>query len=71
MMAVPMESSLKIKFYLGEDPNGKGIIKTKNYGSIKPKAANLDLLTFAKGIEALQQYSIVGLQRIDNTSLDE
>lgn len=71
VISTPNASSIKVKFDQGEDLNGDRVIKTKTYGSIKSSANNDNIMAFVKSIAALQEHTLVGTNRIDNSSLSE
>ena len=64
-------SSLKVKFDHGTDLNGKRVIKTRTYGSVKPEATGQDIVTLVTALAGLQQHTLGGINKIDNTSLSE
>lgn len=64
-------SSLKIKFDCGKNDEGRTIVKTKSYGSVKPGALNDDLLEVGQVIASLQSRNVMGYFRVDNTELSE
>lgn len=64
-------SSIKVKFDHGTDLNGKRVIKTRTYGSVKSDASSHDIVAVVVALAALQQHTLGGINRIDNTSLSE
>ena len=71
VIASPNASSLKLKFDQGTDLNGDSIIKTKTYSSVKSGALNDDIMAVVNAIAALQQHTLVAINRVDNSSLSE
>ena len=71
IISIANTSSIKVKFYHGEDLNGKPIVKTRTYSSVKPKTSSEDIVTVITAIANLQQHTLTGLNRIDNTSLSQ
>ena len=62
-------SSLTIKFdCLGD--NGRSVIKSRTYSSLKHDAKPLDVLNVAKAIASLQKHSVLDIAKQDNTSLN-
>ncbi|MBO3443479.1 DUF1659 domain-containing protein [Clostridium sp. CCUG 7971] len=64
-------SSLKVKFDCGKNDEGKTIVKTKSYASVKHNALNDDLLEVGIAITSLQEHNVMGYFRVDNTELSE
>lgn len=64
-------SSLKIKFDCGKNDEGKTIVKTKSYASVKHNALNDDLIEIGIAIASLQDHNVMGYFRVDNTELSE
>lgn len=64
-------SSIKVKFDQGFDVNDNRIVKTKTYSSVKADASSEDIITIVNALTSLQQHTLVGINRIDNTSLAE
>lgn len=71
VISVKNPSTLKIKLNHGSDHNGKAIIKSKSYSSIKPDATIEDLYEVAKSIVSLQDHDLYDVVKIDNESLSE
>ena len=70
-ISTPNASSVKIKFDQGTDLNGERIIKTKTYSNIKSGASNDDIMAVVNAISGLQQHTLSGVNRVDNSSLSE
>ena len=71
VVSTPNFSAIKVKFDHGTDLNGDRIIKTKTYSSIKSGATNDNIMTVVIAISDLQQHTLSGTNRIDNSSLSE
>lgn len=71
VISTPNASSVKIKFDQGTDLNGDRIIKTKTYSNIKSGASNDDIMAVVNAISGLQQHTLSGVNRVDNSSLSE
>ena len=71
IISIANASSIKVKFDQGEDLNGDRIVKTRTYSSVKPNASSEDIVSVITTLSALQQHTLVGLNRIDNTSLSQ
>ena len=71
VVSTPNASSIKVKFDHGTDLNGDRIIKTKTYSSIKSSATNDNIMAVVNSLAALQQHTLSGTNRVDNSSLSE
>ena len=71
VVSISNASSVKVKFDQGMDLNGDRVIKTKTYSSIKSGASNEDIMAVVNAIEGLQEHTLSGVNRVDNTSLSE
>lgn len=71
VISTPNASSIKIKFDQGTDLNGDRVIKTKTYSSIKSGASNDNIMAVVNAIVGLQQHTLNGINRVDNSSLSE
>ena len=67
----PNASSIKVKFDHGTDLNGDRVIKTKTYSSIKSSATNDNIMAIVNSLAGLQQHTLSGTNRVDNSSLSE
>ena len=61
-------SSLIIKLDLGM-VDGKTKVKSKTFSNVKHNASNEDVYEVASAIESLQQYPVLEIAKIDNTTL--
>ena len=71
IVSIANASSVKVKFDQGSDINGDRIIKNRTYSSIKPKSSSEDILAVITALAELQKHTLVGVNRIDNTSLSQ
>ena len=71
VVSIPNASAIKVKFDHGTDLDGKRVIKTKTYSSIKSGATNDNVMAVVSALSDLQQHTLVGTNRIDNSSLSE
>ena len=71
VISTPNASAIKVKFDHGTDLNGDRVIKTKSYSSIKSGASNENIMAVVNAIEGLQEHTLSGVNRVDNTSLSE
>lgn len=62
-------SYLKLKFDCGKNDEGKTVVKTKSYGSVKPNAIDDNLYEVAESIASLQDHNLMGVFRVDNKEL--
>ena len=63
-------SSLKIKLDAGKDYlTGNTIVKSKTYSNLKHNANNQDVYDVARALMNLQEYEILEIAKIDNTTL--
>ena len=65
------KASLKLVFQT-DDMNDKGdfINKSKTFSNLKEGANEEACLTVAKAIETVQEYSLIGLTKVDYTEID-
>ncbi|MCC3868227.1 DUF1659 domain-containing protein [Terrisporobacter mayombei] len=71
VVSTPNASSVKVKFDHGTDLNGDRIVKTKTFSSIKSGASNDNIMAVVNAIAAMQQHTLSGTNRVDNSSLSE
>ncbi len=71
VISTPNASAVKIKFDHGTDLNGDRVIKTKTYSSVKSGASNENIMAVVNAIAGLQEHTLSGTNRVDNTSLSE
>ena len=63
-------TSLRMKFDLGLDElTNKTKVKSKTYSNIRPQATSQDIYDVATKIESLQEYAVIEICRIENTTL--
>ena len=71
VVSTPNASSIKVKFDHGTDLNGDRIVKIKTFSSIKSGASNENIMAVVNTIAGLQQHTLSGINRVDNSSLSE
>lgn len=69
--AVKNPSGLKLKFDCGKDEKGNAIRKTKTFSSLRPDATVDDVYNVGVAIASLQDYILIDVAKIDNTSISE
>ena len=63
-------SSLRVKLDAGlNDSTGNTIVKSKTYSNIKPEATSQAIYDVATALEGLQEFSVLEVVRIENTTL--
>ena len=63
-------SSLRVKLDAGlNDSTGNTIVKSKTYSNIKPEATSQAIYDVATALEGLQEFPVLEVVRIDNTTL--
>ena len=63
-------TSLRMKFDLGlDDVTNKTKVKSKTYSNIRHEASSQDIYDVATKIESLQEYAVIEICRIENTTL--
>lgn len=63
-------AGLRLKFDLGKDDlTGKTKVKSKTFSNVKYNASNEDVYEVASAIESLQEYPVLEVTKIDNTTL--
>ena len=71
VVSTPNASSIKVKFDHGTDLNGDRVVKTKTFSSIKSGSSNENIMAVVNTIAGLQQHTLSGTNRVDNSSLSE
>jgi len=61
-------SSLRVKLDLGM-VDGKTKVRSKTFSNLKHNAAAQDVYEVAQSLMALQEYSVLEVAKIDNTTL--
>ena len=65
-------SSLKIRFDCGLDEiTGKSKVKSRSYSNVKASATGDDVYAVGAAIASLQEYDLLEVAKIDNTTLSE
>ena len=63
-------AGLRLKFDLGKDDStGKTKVKSKTFSNVKYNASNEDVYAVALALESLQEYQVIEIAKIDNTTL--
>ncbi|MGL4911822.1 MAG: DUF1659 domain-containing protein [Romboutsia sp.] len=63
-------SGLKLRFEVGTDEiSGKVKVKSRTYSNVKPSAVNDDVYAVGSVIASLQDYTLLEVAKIDNTTL--
>ena len=63
-------TSLRMKFDLGlDETTNKTKVKSKTYSNIRHDATSQDIYDVATKIESLQEYAVIEICRIENTTL--
>ena len=63
-------AGLRLKFDLGKDPlTGKTKVKSKTFSNVKHDASNEDVYEVASALQSLQEYPVIEIAKIDNTTL--
>ena len=63
-------AGLRLKFDLGQDPlTGKTKVKSKTFSNVKHDASNEDVYEVASALQSLQEYPVIEIAKIDNTTL--
>ena len=68
VMEAKNPSSLKIKLDLGM-VDGKTKVKSKTFSNLKPNASSQDVYDVCERLMALQEYDVLEIAKIDNTTL--
>ena len=69
-IATKNPSGLKLRFEVGTDEvSGKIKTKSRTYSNVKPSAANDDVHAVGSIIASLQDYTLLEVAKIDNTTL--
>ena len=63
-------AGLRLKFDLGKDElTGKTKVKSKTFSNVKHNASNEDVYEIAQALGSLQEYQVIEIAKIDNTTL--
>ena len=63
-------AGLRLKFDLGKDElTGKTKVKSRTFSNVKHNASNEDVYAVAEALESLQEYPVIEIAKIDNTTL--
>lgn len=64
-------SSLKMTFYCGKNNEGKNIIRSKTFSSLRADAAHEDVYEVGASIASLQKNNLIDILKLDNTIISE
>lgn len=71
LVVTPNSSRLTLTMNIGNDDEGRPILRSRSYSGVKPAAADQDVYDVALVLEGLQQYVVGEVSRIDETGLAE
>ncbi len=64
-------SSIKLSLDCGVDGKGKAIVKSKSFNNLKSDAIDGDIYEVIESIMGLQDFALLKVNRIDNTTLSK
>lgn len=64
-------SSIKLSLDYGIDVKGKTIVKSKSFNNLKSDAIDDDIYEVVESIMGLQDFALLKVNRIDNTTLSK
>ena len=65
------KASLRLVFGTGKhNDNGNEITKSKSFSNLKQGVEESKCLTVAQAIESVQEYTLIGLSRVDYTEIE-
>ena len=65
-------SSLKLRFDCGiSETTGKSITKSKTFSNVRPTSSVDDVYAVGVALGSLQQYDVIEIAKIDNSTLTE
>ena len=65
-------SSLRLKLDCGvNELTGKTVVKSKTFSNVRPNASVEDVYQVAVALGSLQQYDVLEIAKIDNSTLTE
>lgn len=67
----PIDTRLRLVFYVGDDLEGNPIYKVKTLGNVKPTATNEDLYAVAHALASLQSHILIQAERSERVALEE
>ena len=63
-------TSLRMKFDVGMDElTNKTKVKSRTYSNLKSDATSQNIYDVAKSLEGLQEFSVIEISKIENTTL--
>lgn len=69
VVKTPLGSTLRLIMETGIDPNGKPIMKNRNYSNVKPTATDQELFDVGTLLVSLQEDTLSTIQRLDGAVL--
>ena len=65
-------SGLKLRFNLGKDEiTGKTKVKSRTYSNVRPTASNDAVYAVGNALVSLQEFALLEIAKIDNSTLSE
>lgn len=65
-------SSLRLKFDCGlNDITGKTVVKSRTFSNVRPTSSVDDVYAVGVALGSLQQYDVIEIAKIDNSTLTE
>ena len=59
------KATLRLTFKIDTDEEGKDITKSKSYSNLREDASADNCIAVAQELEGLQQYTLIGLTKVD------
>ena len=59
------KATLRLTFKIDTDEEGKDITKSKSYSNLREDASAENCIAVAQELEGLQQYTLIGLTKVD------
>ncbi|MHB1419747.1 MAG: DUF1659 domain-containing protein [Bacillota bacterium] len=69
VVVTPVGSTLRLQVQTGTDPQGSPVLANRTYNRIKPAATDQDVLDIAQVLVSLQEYPLIGMQRLNELDL--
>lgn len=67
----PADSRLRLRFEVGQDPDGNPRYSTRTYSGIKAESQDQDVYDIAVVLTGLQEYPVVSINRVNEVELVE
>lgn len=65
------ESSIKLSLDCGIDGKGKTIVRSKSFNNLKSDAIDDDIYEVVESVMGLQDFTLLKVNKIDNTTLSK